>query len=341
MRTIALLLSLLALGACSDEQVDDQDGQQASEHAAESAGPAYVIDGDRITVSGLSSGAYMAGQLHVAHSDLFSGAALLAGGPYYCAEGSIAQGLGPCVQGGAIDIDRLAAYAREAAASGAIDRVVNLADDPVWIFIGTADDKVAAGVAKAAADFYRALDAGAELTFVDDVDVVHGMPTLDTGLACDSFGTPFIHDCDYDAAGLLLAALYGELEPRTEAPGELRALAQPGGAGAEMLETGYLYVPAACAMGENCGVHVALHGCGQSSAFVGDAFASGAGYNEWAESNHLLVLYPQADSSQVAPMNPYGCWDWWGYTNGDYATRGGAQVQVIKAMLDELAGRTL
>jgi poly(3-hydroxybutyrate) depolymerase len=40
-------------------------------------------------------------------------------------------------------------------------------------------------------------------------------------------------------------------------------------------------------------------------------------------------------------MNPYGCWDWWGYTNADYATRGGAQVQVIKALLDQLAGRTL
>jgi poly(3-hydroxybutyrate) depolymerase len=167
------------------------------------------------------------------------------------------------------------------------------------------------------------------------------MPTLDTGLACDTFGTPFIHACDYDAAGLLLAALYGKLEPRTEATGELRTVDQPGGPGAEMLETGYLYVPAACTAGESCGVHVALHGCAQSRAFVDDAFARGAGYNEWAESNRLLVLYPQADASQVAPTNPYGCWDWWGYTSGDYATQGGAQVRVIKAMIDRLAGRKL
>lgn len=333
---LALVPALLALSACSNEKDDEQVDAEAT-----TAAPAYAIDSDRITVSGISSGAYMAGQLHVAHSGLFSGAALLAGGPYYCAEGSIAQGVGPCVQGGEIDIDRLAAYARKAADSGAIDAVANLADDPVWIFIGTADDKVEAGVAKAAADLYRALDAGAELTFVDDVDVVHGMPTLDTGLACDSFGTPFINDCDYDAAGLLLAALYGELAPRTAAAGELLEVRQPGGPAAEMLENAFLYVPAACAAGETCGVHVALHGCAQSSAFVGDAFASGAGYNEWAESNRLLVLYPQVDASKVAPMNPYGCWDWWGYTEADYATRGGPQVQVIKASLDELAGRTL
>jgi poly(3-hydroxybutyrate) depolymerase len=330
---LALLPGLLAFSACSNEP----DGQEADDEAT----TAYAIDSDRITVSGISSGAYMAGQLHVAHSALFSGAALLAGGPYYCAEGSIAQGVGPCVQGGEIDIDRLAAYAHEAADSGAIDALSNLADDPVWVFIGTADDKVNASVAKAAADFYRALDAGAGLTFVDDVAVVHGMPTLDTGLACDSFGTPFINDCDYDAAGLLLAALYGELEPRIEPIGELLTIDQPGGAAAEMLETAYLYVPVACAAGESCGVHVALHGCTQSSAFIGDAFAKGAGFNEWAESNRLLVLYPQADASKVAPMNPYGCWDWWGYTNADYATRGGAQVQVIKALLDQLAGRTL
>jgi poly(3-hydroxybutyrate) depolymerase len=40
-------------------------------------------------------------------------------------------------------------------------------------------------------------------------------------------------------------------------------------------------------------------------------------------------------------MNPYGCWDWWGYTDEHYATRNGRQVQVIKATIDQLAGRTL
>ena len=79
----------------------------------------------------------------------------------------------------------------------------------------------------------------------------------------------------------------------------------------------------------------------QSSEYISDAFAAGTGYNEWAEANKLLVLYPQVASSKIAPMNPYGCWDWWGYTNEDYATKDGPQIKVIKAMLDALAGSTL
>jgi hypothetical protein len=38
------------------------------------------------SVSGLSSGAYMAGQFHVAHSSIVKGAGLVASGPYACAE---------------------------------------------------------------------------------------------------------------------------------------------------------------------------------------------------------------------------------------------------------------
>jgi hypothetical protein len=52
-------------------------------------------------------------------------------------------------------------------------------------------------------------------------------------------------------------------------------------------------------------------------------------------------LYPQVGSSKIAPMNPLGCWDWWGYTDENYATRGGRQIKVVKAMLDSLAGATL
>ena len=103
-----------------------------------------------------------------------------------------------------------------------------------------------------------------------------------------------------------------------------------------MLEHAFLYVPVSCAEGASCGVHVAIHGCTQSAEFVGDAFAAGAGYNEWAEANNLLVLYPQVASSKFAPMNPYGCWDWWGYTGSDYATRDGKQVQVIVGMIETL-----
>ncbi len=329
MKHTILLGALLALAACNTEQVEV------------SSAPAFNIDAQRITVSGVSSGAYMAGQLHVAHSALFSGAALLAGGPYRCAAGNIQKALGACISGGDIDEPGLLEYARTAADAGQIDSLENLAHDPVWLFHAANDAVVSAEMTQAAASFYSHFTAADSIVVVSDVAAVHGMPTLETGVACDTMAAPFLNACDYDAAGELLRALYGELQGRVAASGQLVPVTLPDAASASMLEEALLYVPTACGTGASCGLHVALHGCNQSVEKVGDAFARGAGYNEWAESNNLLVLYPQVASSKLMPMNPLGCWDWWGYTSEDYANQNGAQVRAIKSLLDKLAGRTL
>jgi poly(3-hydroxybutyrate) depolymerase len=39
--------------------------------------------------------------------------------------------------------------------------------------------------------------------------------------------------------------------------------------------------------------HVALHGCKQNFDAVGDRYTRHAGYNEWADTNQLIILYPQ------------------------------------------------
>lgn len=49
--------------------------------------PSFTIDLAESSVSGLSSGAYMAGQFHIAFSDVLKGAAIIAGGPYGCSQG--------------------------------------------------------------------------------------------------------------------------------------------------------------------------------------------------------------------------------------------------------------
>lgn len=309
--------------------------------APENESLGYNIDPGRITVSGLSSGAHMATQLHLAHSTIFNGAAILAGGPYYCAQGSISKGLGPCLKGGDVGIDELVRYAQDMAAAGRIDALTNLTDDFVWIFHGALDEVVSDDVLQAAASFYTQLISADAVTYVHDVKSVHGLPTLNTGAACDTFSEPFINSCNYDAAGEWLSALYGPMNARVQAGGQLLTIPQIDDGDAEMLADAFLYVPASCAAGASCGLHIALHGCSQSTEFVGDAFATGSGLNEWAESNDLLVLYPQVARSKVAPVNPYGCWDWWGYTNDNYATKDGPQITVIKGMIDALAGGTL
>lgn len=300
------------------------------------APPTFDIDTARITVSGVSSGAYMAGQLHVAHSGIVNGAGLIAGGPYWCASGAMKKGLGPCMNGGDMSLDELRGYAEAQAAAATIDTLGNLNDDTVWLFLGTLDTIISKDVPAAAQSFYSSLLPAENITLVNNIEAPHGMPTLDVGVDCASVTTPFLNACNYDAAGELLQALNGPLNARTTAVGEIISVPQPGAAAAEMLESALLYVPSSCAGGESCGVHIALHGCQQSAEFVGDAFAAGAGYNEWAESNNLLVLYPQVASSKIAPLNPLGCWDWWGYTGEDYATKSGAQVSAIMATLDSL-----
>lgn len=301
----------------------------------------YNVDPSRITVSGISSGAYMAGQLHIAHSAVFSGVAMIGGGPYYCAMGDISRGLGPCMQGGEMSEGALLEYAHAALGEGKIDDLANLQNDRAWIFHGALDVVVDQAPSEIAAAVYTDLMPADSVSLITNVDAVHGLPTIETGLPCDSYGSPFLNSCGYDSAGEILRTLYGHLQARASTASDLLSVTQPGFDDAEMLENAFLYVPQSCGAGEACGVHVVFHGCSQSSESVDDAFAAGAGFNEWAETNNLLVLYPQVASSSVAPMNPYGCWDWWGYTNEDYATRSGPQIAVVKALLDALAGSTL
>ena len=54
------------------------------------------IDPNKISVSGISSGGFMAHQFHVAHSENIMGAGIVAGGPYYCAGGTIFNAVQKC-----------------------------------------------------------------------------------------------------------------------------------------------------------------------------------------------------------------------------------------------------
>src|SRR3546814_9119102 len=80
---------------------------------------------------------------------------------------------------------------------------------------------------------------------------------------------------------------------------------------------GYIYVPTACQTGASCKLHVSFHGCLQTNQNIDNKYAHDTGYNEWAETNNIVVLYPYAKPDAMIG-NPNGCWDWWGYTNRNY-----------------------
>ena len=317
----------------------------AGAHAADPL-PALAVDLAQSSVSGLSSGAYMAGQFHVAFSELLVGAGIVAGGPYNCAEGQLPLALNRCMQTtlGAPDPERLRAKAEALAADARIDPLSGLAGDRVFVFSGSADDTVTSAVVARTVAFYRAAGVpAADIRYVDDLPAGHAFVTLDQGNACEVTRSPFVNDCDYDQAGAILEHIYGPLAPPAgEAAGTLiefdqtEFLADATRHG--LATTGFAYVPASCAGGSaGCRVHVAFHGCKQTAELVGDAFVSRAGYNRWADANRLIILYPQADETLA---NPNACWDWWGYDDPDYMTRDGRQMAAVRAMLGRLAGES-
>lgn len=310
--------------------------------AAADALPALHAEPSGVTVSGVSSGGYMAVQMHVAHSASVAGAGVIAGGPYYCAQGSVFAAYFNCMTPGWwTPLPRTATLKEQTDAlslSRQIDSVRHLENSRAWLFAGGNDHTVHREVVEGLRDFYAAYNV--QVTLVADKPAGHAMVTDTRGNKCGASEPPFIVDCDYDAAGVLLQSLLGKLKTRAaKLTGRLVPFDQSpyGSADASMDATGFVYIPERCAK-ERCRIHVAFHGCHQGASDVGEEFVRDAGYNEWADTNDLIVLYPQA-IKRFSPFawNPRGCWDWWGYTGADYHTQSGAQVRAVKAMLDRLA----
>ena len=317
------LFSLLLLLAASPLHTDEP--------------PRLGIDPDRITVSGLSAGAQMAHQLHVAWSDLFSGAGLIAGGPFGCAAGSVATAFARCMaaNGTGLPVDEFSAAIRAAAEDGRVSDPAALADDRVWLFHGSLDHTVARGVSDALAELYAEFVPAANTRYVYDIPAAHHFPANGRGHGCEASQPPFVGDGGYDAAGELLEHLYpGLAPPADERPGELLQVELPGAKAAGLADTAYLFVPEACAAeGGSCALHLVLHGCAQSTTQVGTAFIEQSGYIGWAAANDIVLAFPQV---APGPANPYACWDWWGYTDKAYLWRAAPQMRVLVEWLQAL-----
>jgi poly(3-hydroxybutyrate) depolymerase len=304
------------------------------------------LDPGGTSASGLSSGAFMAVQFHVAFAASMRGVAAFAGGPYRCAEGSVARAVTTCMSSSAaLSAAPFVAAARDAGAKGAIDAPAHLEGQRVFLFGGAEDATVNPAVMDGLRDFYASFVRAEDLSFERRRPATaHTLPTESYGGDCATTASPYLGRCGYDGAGRALAHLYGPLAPRpTALSGTFLALAQgdyvDSPASHSLADTAFAYVPRSCADGERCRVHVAFHGCKQSTSAIGDAFYKHAGYNEWADTNHLVVLYPQTVAKALS--NPNGCWDWWGYDSPDYATKSGPQMKAVKAMVDALAAGTV
>ena len=323
----------------------------------------YNADIRESSISGVSSGAFMAVQFGTAWSSVIRGVGVVAGGPYWCAKAkswlsywsALSNATGVCLSGPLSDLSEFFAKADSKSASGAIDSLQLLRRQKIYVFHGYNDDKVARPVTDAAAGFYRHYLGEASrgnLFYQTTIGAGHSLvvaqdpPRIDLG-ACQANVGPFIGQCGYDQAGIILQHIYGALNPPRQGPltGTIKSFdqsvyAKPASLSRISLgETGYVFVPKSCADGEACGVHIALHGCRQTVDDIQKRFIDHAGYNAWADTNRLIVLYPQTVAARGPwPYNPQACWDLWGYVDYDdsYVTKSGAQIRTIKAMLDAL-----
>jgi len=412
------------------------------------------IDPGQISVSGISSGGFMAHQFHVAHSEQIMGVGIVAGGPYHCAGGSILDAVTKCSQFVMLECKRLgldakwcsktdlapktqvaaqraakASFdeAKKQEAAGNIGKLTGLKDDKVYLISAEYDAIVPHGVMDTVFHFYADPDkAGIEQ---GNIDYNRTFPARHT-MVRDGFNKPtgdavgncvlppapwpptdknaFIDDCeaiakqrqatdgcicppasttkaeagtaclpaskqaackdlqDVDLAGAILKRIYGEQAFKggraTVAEGDVKAFDQrlvfstfsdiPYNdlQNASMAREGYVFIPQSCKDGRKCKLHVAFHGCLQGgttdrrSGHSGNLFSKFAGYNEWAQANDMIVVYPQVQvrngSLQNPPVNPQGCWDWWGqyYTHEAYHTQGGKQIKAVAQMINILAG---
>jgi Esterase PHB depolymerase len=321
----------------------------------------YGIDIQQTSVSGVSAGAAMAVQMHVAHSSIMRGVGVIAGVAYDCADSSLPsamqrmlRGLDLCLTGSG-DADANFSVGRTTDAAGipgAIDDpALNLPRQKVWLFSGYNDGAVLRAAMNAVAGYYQNYIDPSNIFYKTNSPAPHALITNDYGGQCLSIDHDFINNCSYDMAGRLLQHIYGRINPPSSSglSGSILAFdqsefvvgANPRSVG--LADTGYVYVPVACqTQNSACRVHVFFHGCLQYAGRVGDAVYKHGGYNKWADANRIVVLYPQTVNTDFDPVNPEGCWDWWGLSDplpksADYARKTGYQISAIKAMLDRLA----
>lgn len=319
--------------------------------------PALGADLSHTTVSGFSSGGFMAAQIATAYSSAFTGVAVIAGGPYDCAStypklGYLQNATGACMSPVArvVGPDARVSWrnAQQYAEEGNIDAVSNVARQRVYLATGQKDQVVRSTVTDQVEQYYLLAGvAPSAIRYRSSPDAGHGFITGNADDAsCDASQVPYLNNCGFSQAAELLQHVRGadSQPPRQGAlSGMIIQFDQQEfitGHRSSLDGNAYAYVPRDC-VAQACTVHVAFHGCLQGASRVGDRFYSRAGYNAYADTNRMIVLYPQVQVSPRIPVNPMGCWDFWGYSSEgqqrpQFQTRTAPQMVAVMAMLKRL-----
>ncbi|CAE8613292.1 unnamed protein product [Polarella glacialis] len=324
---------------------------------------------NKTIVSGLSSGADFAVQFQVAYSASVQGAAIFAGQPYSCAvvrfpldqlvpkDSEVPNCIGcppnetlvydHCkVHPDWVDVKMLGDLAKEKHSKGLIDCPKNLESHRIYLYRGTKDPIYLKGTVKNTEGFFAQFVPQEQLLYEGDVPGGHAYPLLgDTPYPCGGSGPLaklFLQSCQYDGPGRSLQHIYeGKLaDPGQREWSSLRWFDQEPFYGEDNEVTGLdkwalIYVPKACHT-ETCDLVVSFHGCGFVFPGLYEWLVTGLTFNQWAESNNMVVIYPRLKAHGTSSQFQQGCWNVYGQTGLDYADKGAAQMAAIKKMVDDI-----
>lgn len=319
-------------------------------HANESTEEAIRIKASsEVTVSGISSGGFFAAQLLVAYSNDIKGAALFASGPYYCTRGVITTVVDCMTTGLEVFVEQLVLAAKSFELVGAIDPLSNLVNRRVYLYSGSKDKIVWQDMVKKNQDFFANLGAYTHADY--DIGSEHAFPTDYFGNACDKLGKPYINNCNFKGSKHALEETMGvTLNPQVDfKETNMKSFSQKNynpGLSSSFGSTGYIYIPDGCQTQE-CPLHVAFHGCSQTIGDIGLDYVKNTGFLGLAESNNIIMLFPQVEKNHIYPYNPQGCWDWWGYSEEvpmpvsfTFPTNEGVQMKPIYRMIKDIQAGT-
>lgn len=305
----------------------------------------FKLDEERISVSGISSGGFVAHNLHLNFPEIFKGVGIFAGGPFGLSQKGNPLFVAKLLTSKNLDAFDIIATFRQAQNAGKLGDINLIKKRPVYIYYSKQDPVVNQSVSEALIKLYETIGVD-KLKIKVLEDAGHGLPVMSGGLDKSRTSTPFLINCDFEASHQALEHIYGQnilipFKASTTPAGKLldfdqRPFKKAFGKLDFLANQAYVYLPPAALNGERCGVHLALHGCQQSVQFIGKDFINNSGFMDWADKNKLIILFPQ---TQKTLKNPFACWDWVGIYDKNSETRESKLMQALIAMIFSLQSK--
>ncbi len=295
---------------------------------------------DTVTISGISSGGFMAVQMATLYPEQISGVGSVAGGFYFCAGNSYFNSQSCMKNPKNAKLPSIDVVLKNSQQKS----YLSWQNQRAYIYQGTADAVVNIDMLAQLEKYYVDI-LKFDVSHVKKVTGTgnHNFPTNNDHLmSCDQLKNPYIADCDFDLAGDMLSFLIGHQLSIAPPKDENLFIVDQNLDRKNIVNETLVYTPASSLAGygylyasdfclsnpQQCHLHVALHGCDMNDyvSLSLKKFVLQSGFLNYAEKNQMMILFPQTNISLFNnPYNPKRCWDWFGSTGLRYATRDGVE----------------